>query len=120
MRTRIELDRARTLVTQYLADMRFSKDQRLLLQGMSVALQWTDGQDDGTLGRLVAGEAMAPGRTGGDLAIYVKSGEVLTALKCCYECIVQGGSQMAAIDALQKCEELFAKVGGKGARSDKG
>lgn len=47
MKTEIEVSRARDVLVSLFADKRLHHVQRVLFQGMSVALQWVSGGDGG-------------------------------------------------------------------------
>ena len=56
MKTPEEIDIARTIVVQYLLRLDLSLEQRAVLRGMSVALQWVMDEGGLTLERLYRGE----------------------------------------------------------------
>lgn len=62
-RTESELRAARTAIVRHLTTGKLSKDQTLLLQGMSVALCWAMDEGGDSLQRLIDGEPVAYGDT---------------------------------------------------------
>ena len=66
MRTENEITEARAYLVRTLVAGSLSEDQRTLLRGMSVALQWVCGDGGSSLQRLLEGEPIsAPATQGG-------------------------------------------------------
>jgi len=56
MRTETEIQEARSFIVQQLLNPDLHREQKTLLSGMSVALQWASGIGGSTLERLLQGE----------------------------------------------------------------
>ena len=83
LKTMNEIDKALAIVNMNYQRTDLSQDQRNVLMGMSVALQWVADAGGMTLQRLVDGEKMAAGRTTKDLVELAKCSQVLTAIVLC-------------------------------------
>lgn len=68
MKSYEQLKAARVVITNAIQMLGLSNDQRVLLCGMSTALQWACDEGGSTLQRLVDGEPLAAGTTVADLA----------------------------------------------------
>jgi hypothetical protein len=62
MRTQEEIQKARDIVCQHMANPALSNQQKILFTGISCALQWAGGSLNMTMERLFSGEPVALGK----------------------------------------------------------